>query len=174
MKMIKEIREFYGFSQAILAQYLGISRGRLAMAETGKRDLPTDHYLKLSKLASAIHPRDNPLPGPGSKTGADHQKNKWRDFAKEKLAEQKYKMRTCQRALGGMKRKHDQALRALDILAVLKAKPEGLDSHQYEVMEITSAQLLEKTSVAKFHLEMHMEGLRAKSDFLQAAIREDN
>lgn len=55
MKMIKEIREFYGFPQSILAQYLGISRGHLAMAKTGKRDLQTELYLQLNKFASAIY-----------------------------------------------------------------------------------------------------------------------
>ena len=175
MKMIKEIREFYGFPQAVLAQYLGISRGHLAMAETGKRDLQTDLYLKLTKLASAIHSPNRRVAGTPSSIPTDHQKNKWRDFAKEKLAELQYKMMTCLRVLGGMKRKYNQALRALESLAVLRTKPEDLDNRQYEVMEITARQLLEKTSeVAQFHLEMQIEGLRAKSDFLQARIREED
>lgn len=70
MKMIKEIREFYGFPQSILAQYLGISRGHLARAETGKRDLQTELYLQLNKFASAIYEQVSGQLVPSSKKQA--------------------------------------------------------------------------------------------------------
>ena len=143
MKMLKEIRAFYGFSQAILAQYLGISRGLLAMAETGKRDLQTGLYIKLGKLASAIHPPDSRVRDTPSNIPTDHQKNKLRDFTNKNLADLKYKMMVCKRALEGMKRKHDQALRALETFTGL-AKTEDPDNRLYEVMEITARQALEK------------------------------
>lgn len=79
----------------------------------------------------------------------------------------------CRRALGGMKRKQDQAQRALAVLALLKAKPGDPGNRQYELMEITARQSVEKTSeAAQFQLELQIEGLRAKSDYLQAIIRE--
>src|SRR6187397_53350 len=48
MKLINHIREFYGFPQAALAQYVGISRGHLSMAAIGRKDLQTAGFLKLS------------------------------------------------------------------------------------------------------------------------------
>ena len=40
-------------------------------------------------------------------------------------------------------------------------------------MEMTARQSVEKTSeAAQFHLELQIEGLRAKSKYLQAIIRE--
>ena len=142
------------------------------MVETGKRDLQTDQYLRLSRLALAFNPLNSGVSAARSKTHTDHQK-KLNDFAKKKLAEQQYKMTTCQRALTWIKRKHDQALRALESLTVLMAKPNDPDNRHYEIMEITARRVLEKTELAQFGLEMQIEGLRAKADFLNATIRKE-
>ena len=52
MKLIHHLREFYGFPQAVLAQYVGVSRGHLSMAAIGRKDLQTAAFLKLPELPS--------------------------------------------------------------------------------------------------------------------------
>jgi transcriptional regulator with XRE-family HTH domain len=50
MSRAKRIRLQYGFTQQQLAQYLGIAKGLLSMAELGKRTLPTAALIKLASI----------------------------------------------------------------------------------------------------------------------------
>ncbi len=50
MSGAKQVRRQYGLTQQQLADYLGITKGLLAMAELGKRTLPTAALLKLSLM----------------------------------------------------------------------------------------------------------------------------
>jgi transcriptional regulator with XRE-family HTH domain len=65
MELIKEVRLQYGFTQEQLADFLAVSKGLLAMAETGKRELPTAAWLKLNRLYQ--HAINVPATGAGKK-----------------------------------------------------------------------------------------------------------
>ena len=56
MNAIKEIRGNYKLTQVALAIYLGVNRSLLAMAETGKRDLPMSAFKRFNTLAMAYEP----------------------------------------------------------------------------------------------------------------------
>jgi len=47
---IKQIRAYYGFTQEQLAIFLSVSKGYVAMAEIGRRTLPTKTLVKLAQL----------------------------------------------------------------------------------------------------------------------------
>ena len=50
MNHIKQLRSRFGFTQAALANYLGINLAQLAMAEIGRRSLPTEANARLNNL----------------------------------------------------------------------------------------------------------------------------
>lgn len=54
MKATKIIREKCDLSQHQLAVYLGITRSQLALAETGRRTLPTSALIKLAQLETSL------------------------------------------------------------------------------------------------------------------------
>jgi DNA-binding XRE family transcriptional regulator len=60
MDSIQEIREAFGLSQWQLAQWLGITRSILSMAELGHRSLPTIAYEKLNAMLQLLHEMDEP------------------------------------------------------------------------------------------------------------------
>ena len=72
MKLINHLREFYGFPQAVLAQYVGVSRGHLSMAAIGRKDLQTAAFLKLIKLALAERKKEDPEPIRTPEQGEDY------------------------------------------------------------------------------------------------------
>ncbi len=54
MKLLfKETRAFYGLGQGEMAEYLGVTRGHLSMAETGKRVLNGYAMARMANLFSA-------------------------------------------------------------------------------------------------------------------------
>ncbi len=50
MKATLEIRTYFGLSQELMAQYLGVSLGQLAMCEIGKRELPINALKQLAQM----------------------------------------------------------------------------------------------------------------------------
>jgi transcriptional regulator with XRE-family HTH domain len=54
MNGIKKLRESLGFIQQYLANYLGIERGHLSMAEIDLRELPKDALIKLNRVEEAV------------------------------------------------------------------------------------------------------------------------
>lgn len=63
MSATRKIRETLGFSQQELADYLGVSRSRISMAEGRRRELPTAALLKIGALEKIIQ---NNLPCKGT------------------------------------------------------------------------------------------------------------
>lgn len=55
MKATKSIRQIFDLTQQQLADYLGVSRSRLALAETGRRDLPVSALIRLAGLEKSLH-----------------------------------------------------------------------------------------------------------------------
>jgi hypothetical protein len=171
MKLINQLREFYGFPQAVLAQYVGVSRGHLSMAAIGRKDLQTAAFLKLSKLILAVKVEGG--------TEEEHIKANHRSFLKDKedgfvnlkILETRHRLMSCQRKLHRMQIKYRQAIHALACLAVLQANPEDRDIDLYQVMELSTRKVLDKNSeVAQFDLELRIAGLEATAEFLRQRV----
>ena len=47
---VRQFRERLGFTQAAVADYLGIAREQISYYETGARPVPTDHLQRLADL----------------------------------------------------------------------------------------------------------------------------
>ena len=113
MKVINHLREFYGFPQAVLARYVGVSRGHLSMAAIGRKDLQTAAFLKLSKLALAVKNEWEPEM---ENIKANHRiflTDKEAGFVNHKILETQHRLVGCQRKLHRMQIKHRQAIHAL-------------------------------------------------------------
>ncbi len=50
VKRLKEVREFLGFTQSEVAEYLGIPRSAISLLENGKRKIDSSELVLLSKL----------------------------------------------------------------------------------------------------------------------------
>ena len=171
MELINHLREFYGFPQASLAQYVGVSRGHLSMAAIGRKDLQTAAFLKLSKLALAVKKEGEP---DLEKIKASHRsflKDKEDGFVNYKILETQHRLTGCQRKLRRMQIKHRQAIHALACLAVLQANPEDPDIDHYKIMEMSTRKVLDKNSeVAQLDLELRIAGLEATAEFLRQRV----
>jgi hypothetical protein len=171
MEMINQIRESYGFPQAVLAQYVSVSRGHLSMAAIGRKQLQTAAFLKLSKLALALKKEGSPEPGD---TRVDHRlflPEKEESFLKHKIVETHHRLVGCQRKLHSMQIKYRQAIHALACLAVLQANPEDPDTIHYTIMEIYARKVLDKNSeAAQLDLELRIAGLEATAEFLRQRL----
>ena len=171
MKVINHLREFYGFPQAVLAQYVGVSRGHLSMAAIGRKDLQTAAFLKLIKLALAVKTEDGPEQEDIKASHRTLLKDKEAGFVNYKILETEHRLMGCQRKLHRMQVKHRQAIHSLACLAVLQADPEDPDINHYKVMEMSTRKLLDKNSeVAQLDLELRIAGLKATAEFLQQRV----
>lgn len=66
------VREYFGLAQAELAGFLDVTRGLLAAAETGRRELPPAALLRLAVLAQAIAPAQAAVvPAPATSSSAE-------------------------------------------------------------------------------------------------------
>src|SRR6187549_1821334 len=92
MKLINHLREFYGFPQAVLAQYVGVSRGHLSMAAIGRKDLQTAGFLKLSKLALAVKNEEGPELENIKATHRNFLKDKEESFVNYKILETQHRL----------------------------------------------------------------------------------
>jgi hypothetical protein len=171
MKLINQIREFYGFPQSMLAQYVGVSRGHLSMAAIGRKDLQTAAFLKLSKFALATNNGWEPELENLRVNHHSFLRDKEAGFVHHKILETQHRLMGCQRKLHRMQIKYRQAIHALACLAVLQANPEDPDIDQYQVMELSTRKVLDKNSeVAQLDLELRIAGLEATAEFLRQRV----
>ncbi len=171
MKMINHLRDIYGFPQAVLARYVGVSRGHLSMAAIGRKDLQTAAYLKLGKLALAVKNEEGPELEAVKAAHRRLQTEKESVFVKSKMLETQYRLMSCQRKLRRMRVKYRQATHAIACLAVLQANPGDPDINHYRVMEMEARELLDKNSeTAQFEIELRIEGLKATAECLRRRV----
>jgi transcriptional regulator with XRE-family HTH domain len=120
MELIKEVRRLYGFTQEQLADFLAVSKGLLAMAETGKRELPTAAWLKLNRLYQ--HTINLPAAGAGKKYEALFAKQQAAAAAALQNHARKCSLEAIvlQDKLARLKKNHSQAVNTLYLLAGLR------------------------------------------------------
>jgi transcriptional regulator with XRE-family HTH domain len=166
--MIKEIREFYGIPQQLLADYLLITRSHLSMAEIGKRDIKTSASLRLLKFYQAMQPAAAKAEAKKITDLSATQNSKMASFAKKRLRGNDIALSVVQEALVKMKEDHLKATHVLNSLAALKAKAEPGDESLVEFIRITAETLFKKTSGdAQLKLELRLQAITAENDFLQ-------
>jgi transcriptional regulator with XRE-family HTH domain len=120
MSGIKNLREYFGLTQELLAAYLGISRSVLSMAEINKRDLSGTALLKLNDLEMASLQLPTQI-NTEIKIAAN-QENQQQLMEKE-LQNLEYDITKQQKRLEEHQKKYEQALSKTSLAAYNGAKP---------------------------------------------------
>jgi len=142
MSSLKKTRQALGVTQPQLADYLSVSESLLAMAETGRRSLPTAALVKLSLLDRSMAESASPLPTP--------EMQKQLASAKKTLAihAQKHErlVAMANRKLEAMRSLHAQHLKVLHATSSLLAGlPAGKDAKKDKLwLELVRAASLKK------------------------------
>jgi predicted transcriptional regulator len=120
MRAAKQLRLQYGFTQQHLADYLGISKGMLAMYESGKRELPTAALLKLATLQQKTV--NSLTPGTRQQFAAHLQKQQARAAKAMEAHAGKCAaaMALAKQQLAAMEKSYSQAVNALELVTRLR------------------------------------------------------
>ena len=178
MNAIKEIRGKYKLSQMQLAIYLGTSKSLLAMAETGKRELPMYAFKRLNTLAMAYEPIQTGKVAVSSETNIS---------AKEKLAIRKSLKKRLQaltknaihlqhklnRLIDTYSYASTQAagIRKLQAVASKKAEPAGRKQSLAISLQETNSRMLASHPQQQFLLEAKLLAIKFESALLSQQLQ---
>ncbi len=166
--MLKEIRQYYGIGQRLLADYLGISRSQLSMAEIGQRNISTQNMLSILPLYNAItQPTSN---GPDDKLVNElaKQKENLQKYLRRQKKENDFKLYNLEQALATMR--NDQN-RSIQILGNIKKLQEGASPTTLSllnIIEIDARSLQTKTGAdQQIKLLLQIQHLQNELDYLK-------
>ncbi len=155
---MKALRKANGFTQQDLADYLGIHRSDVANAEDGRRELPTKHLMKLSrlqladmKIEAAALEIDIYVAAGVKKALAEHAA---RCLQKAEQYEQKWREHEATFL------RHRRKLRLLEILRTTATEPlttfdeKWIDLHEFISQSALSDEELRDAAMLKFKGEM--------------------
>lgn len=165
--MIKEVRAHYGFAQEFLADYLGVSRSLLSMAESGRRELSGKSSLRLLKLYMAI---SAPLTkgDQNIKTILDDQKRNRKKIAASQLTLYRNQLQLLEWSLEKIQARQAKALKMFSSITAFEKSAEPFDSGMLKIIEFNARKLHESTTVKKqLELESKIEGLKAAIEYLE-------
>lgn len=166
--MIKEIREFYGIPQNVLADYLGVTRSQLSMAEIGKRTLSTSQILILLRFYKAISSKGTNKRTKEIAEIIRLQKSKVEQLVTEKIQQNDYELMLAQRSLDKLKADNGRALQILEILKTLKTGTGQKEKSLIDKIGEDAEKLYKKTGENfQLKLELHINTLKASTDFLR-------
>jgi transcriptional regulator with XRE-family HTH domain len=133
MSSTKIIRAYYGFTQAQLSVFLGISDSLLRLVETGRRILPTQALLKLNELHAHMQ---QAVPHSKHKAITTHIQKHAPQHSKLLHAQHKellYQKALHQKKMDAMQTKHTQALQALTLVHALQLKAAKQTTHKKDM-----------------------------------------
>ena len=169
--MIKEVRAFYGISQDLLADYLGISRSHLSMAEGGRRALPTAATLKLLKFYQAMQEAATaaaaaPLKAPKASM---QQKKK---LSREALALCQEKILLQQRWIKKLQEQQNRAEKVLASVNSLAGSADEFDAGMLEIISIQARKMQARSSTDQLlKLDFELTLLLATQQQLENTIK---
>jgi transcriptional regulator with XRE-family HTH domain len=133
MSSTKIIRAYYGFTQAQLSIFLGISDSMLRLVETGRRALPTQALIKLNELHAHMQ---QPIAHSKHKVINTHIQKHAPLHSKLLHAHHKellYQKTLHQKKIDAMQAKHTQALQALTLVHTLQQKAAKQSTHKKDM-----------------------------------------
>jgi transcriptional regulator with XRE-family HTH domain len=142
---VKKIREELGMSQELMAGFLGIGRPTLALAETGKRILPTAALIKLNQLLH-IPIESNLAHSAKAIATMAKQAGKQKAEANKKMAKLKLQAKLLQRQLKNMQQAYGQCNKALQTSAYILPR---LNNTQADRLDRDTLQLMEMLALKK-------------------------
>ena len=166
---VKKIRQQLGMSQELMASFLGIGRPTLALAETGKRSLPTAALIKLNQLLH-IPNQSNLAPSAKALAMLAKQDAKQRAQANRKMTSIQLKAKLLQQELTLMQQAYSQCSKALHTSAYLlprltNTQADKLDKDVLQLLELQSLQKLQHcgpTAQALLAIRINLLNLEAE------------
>ena len=176
--MIKQIRDFYGLTQAELSRYLLVNRSSLSMTETEERSsINGDSFHKLGRISLAVpelvkYPDiGDPLQDEQLNEALKEQKRKLKKNAEDRLKECNYQYLKTQRTLDALKEKQDRALKIIGQLSPLKEKTLPEDAPLVDFIESKARERQKESGIdVQYKLVAQLAGLQAEMDFLKKYI----
>ena len=170
--MIKEVREFYGIPQHLLAGYLGVTRSQLSMAEIGKRSLPPAATLALLKLHNAMKAKGSSK-GVSAVAGlAGIQQNKRNKLAVVQFAQREADLLLLQHSLSLLVTKQQQAINIMQCVTILKEQATPKEILFIELVEHSARQTYNRSGEdTRLALELSIQALQAEMAFLRKQIK---
>lgn len=165
MRTLKQIREAFGMSQQMMADYLDVSRTLYSMYETRRRELPTPALLKIGELEIALQ-------HPSPYKGLQLQKQSGKDEAVLRRYVQQCSLsaETARRKLEQMRNEYDRCLQALAAMEQLQNKQAQEKASQKDrlCLELQQLKLFKKLSACTPVRQLKLT-LTAQAMELQAA-----
>jgi transcriptional regulator with XRE-family HTH domain len=156
MRKGKSICKELGIKQEELAMLLNISKGQLAMFETGKRDLPTAAMLLLAPMLAFI--QEENLKSGSAEILKSHIEQK-KKVLEQLLKENQYKQKLLERKLEIAENKYQANRKALQLMRFLEndaSKKGDSPNSLVKIIEARAKSELEKNGwgvVAKFQIQ---------------------
>jgi transcriptional regulator with XRE-family HTH domain len=166
--MLKEIREHYGIPQSFFADYLGITRSHLSMAESGRRYIPSQITLRLLPLYTAIS--QPALKSNDEKLGRELglQKEALNKLSNFRIKENEYKLPLIEKRLAKIKADHARCVLILENMNALKAAAKPIDLGLLTLIEINARQLQKKSGEnCQLKLQLQIQHLQAEILYLK-------
>ncbi len=165
MSSTKIIRAYYGFTQAQLSIFLGISNSLLRLVETGRRILPTQALLKLNELHAHMQ---QPTAHSKHKAITTHIQKHTPQHTRQLHAHHKellYQAALHKKKMDAMQTKHTQALQALTLVHALQLKAAKQTTHKKDMawfayIEKNASMAIKKTHpILQAHAQIKMNML---------------
>ena len=142
MNSIKQIRNQVGINQQDLADYLGVVRSAVALAETNRQQLPTNALLKLDELYFQIPIDFTALSIPLTATEIADQEAKLQFFLQERQNINEQKIKQLERQLKLLQTNYSKALKLLQAVRTLQQKTSNTAKNKKDILWLAAMEAL--------------------------------
>jgi transcriptional regulator with XRE-family HTH domain len=176
MNWVKNIRETFGLTQTQLASFIEVSKSTLAMAETGKRLLPTAALLKLNMLEVHLQqPRKMAINKIVQHALQKHSSTltKAINYKTKELA---YQIAVHKNKVDAAERQHTQALQALVLVQAMTTAKQAekinkKDAAWFRLLQMNAMRTLKNTHpMQQVQWQSKIDGLQQEAIALQTIL----
>lgn len=173
LTMLKEIRQHYCIGQSLFADYLGISRTQLSMAEIGKRNISTQNTLSILPLYNAITQTTANEPDEKLVKELAEQKENLQKFIRRRKKENEYKLYNLEETLATMKADQNRCIQILGNIKILKEGASPTTISLLTIIEINARSLQTKTGAdEQIKLALQIQHLQVELVYIEKISKE--
>ncbi len=169
--MLKEIRKHFGIPQSFFADYLGVTRSKLSMAESNRRQINGVVMEELLPLFKAIELKEAKKADETLGKEIAAQKEEMAKICQNKIKENEYQLFLYERQLSKMQNDQTRCIQILQNLPSIKAETKGAHNNLLFIIETNARTLQKKTARhCQLYLELKVYNLKNEIAFLQKRI----
>jgi transcriptional regulator with XRE-family HTH domain len=163
--MVKSFREFFGLSQAYLADYLRITRSQLSMVEIGQRDLPAEKLLALLKFYKIVG--EKPAGVDAENTVDSPMAEERQTLIDQLLTIYQWKLDKAQKQLDKLNLTLARSKTILAQMDKLRSVATPKDENLIEIINYEAQKRKKAAAQANLKLELQICSLRAQIKYLE-------